>query len=205
VLTPYLPVLLLSSSPPLLFPTYSSTLAFVCVYLPFSDYLDGQMARHLDMSTPLGSFLDPLADKFLITTLALTLLCSDVEAIKPEVIGLWIARDVGLLGMGVAVIGVKGILGVADGGSSDVKGVNVSGKKLEVQASMVSKVNTTAQMLALSGGVAIVAATKDPTVMSEGVLKTVEMGVEFCATTSIFTTVASGIGYVDGSSVKGLH
>ena len=74
-----------------------------------------------------------------------------------------------------------------------------------MQASTVSKVNTAAQMLALSGGAAIVAATRDPTVMSEGVLKAIEMGVEFCATASVFTTVASGIGYVDGSSVKGLH
>ena len=38
----------------------------------FSDWLDGFLARHLNQQTVFGSLIDPVADKILITSLALT-------------------------------------------------------------------------------------------------------------------------------------
>ncbi|MBW3590371.1 MAG: CDP-diacylglycerol--glycerol-3-phosphate 3-phosphatidyltransferase [Actinobacteria bacterium] len=38
----------------------------IYVVATFSDYLDGYLARRLDVITPTGQFLDPLADKFLV-------------------------------------------------------------------------------------------------------------------------------------------
>lgn len=43
----------------------------------FTDFLDGYVARHFNMITDLGSFMDPLADKLLVFTLLLCLLRHD--------------------------------------------------------------------------------------------------------------------------------
>jgi CDP-diacylglycerol--glycerol-3-phosphate 3-phosphatidyltransferase len=47
--------------------------AFVFALAGFTDWLDGYLARKLDQSTPLGAFLDPVADKLMVV-IALVLL-----------------------------------------------------------------------------------------------------------------------------------
>ncbi len=47
----------------------------VFALMAISDFLDGYLARRLDELTDLGKFLDPLADKLLITT-AVVILCT---------------------------------------------------------------------------------------------------------------------------------
>lgn len=51
---------------------YKSGIALLCV-AAFTDALDGYIARNYNMQTALGSILDPLADKVLMTTLVVSL------------------------------------------------------------------------------------------------------------------------------------
>jgi len=44
-----------------------------CAVAGFTDWVDGYIAKHYDKGTVLGTYLDPLADKILINTLALSL------------------------------------------------------------------------------------------------------------------------------------
>lgn len=42
--------------------------ALLFMFAGFTDWLDGYLARKMDQSTPLGAFLDPVADKLIVTT-----------------------------------------------------------------------------------------------------------------------------------------
>ena len=54
-----------------------------------TDTLDGVLARVLKSQTPLGRFLDPLADKLLITS-AMILLAVDATAVPGKVVPTWV-------------------------------------------------------------------------------------------------------------------
>lgn len=62
-----------------------------------TDYLDGLIARRWSLQTPLGAFLDPLADKLLMTTAFITLalhLPNQREAVPLLLSILVISRDI---------------------------------------------------------------------------------------------------------------
>ncbi|BAO43808.1 CDP-diacylglycerol--glycerol-3-phosphate 3-phosphatidyltransferase [Thiolapillus brandeum] len=50
--------------------------ALVFMVAAFTDWLDGFLARRMGLTSPLGAFLDPVADKLMVTT-ALVLLVAD--------------------------------------------------------------------------------------------------------------------------------
>jgi cardiolipin synthase len=60
-----------------------------------SDGLDGLLARMLQQRTTLGQYLDPIADKLLLSTLFVVL--THVEAIPRFVTVLVLSRDIGIL------------------------------------------------------------------------------------------------------------
>lgn len=64
-----------------------------------SDVIDGHVARTFHQVTSFGSFLDPLADKFLVNTSAFALCVNEV--LPCELAGVFVCRDA-LLGAGVA-------------------------------------------------------------------------------------------------------
>ncbi|MFM9975152.1 MAG: CDP-alcohol phosphatidyltransferase family protein [Beijerinckiaceae bacterium] len=73
------------------------TIAFVLfVTAGVTDALDGFIARHYDMRTELGAYLDPLADKALLVSIYVTLA---ISAVIPSWIAvLVVSRDVMIVG-----------------------------------------------------------------------------------------------------------
>ena len=73
-------------------------IAFALIMLAgISDALDGLLARWLHQQTKLGLYLDPIADKLLLSTLFLVLTSEHVHAIPRYVTILVFSRDLGIL------------------------------------------------------------------------------------------------------------
>ena len=90
-----------------------------------SDAVDGFLAKRFDMTTELGAYLDPLADKALIVSIYLTLGVSNL--IPRWLVILVVSRDIMIVG-----------------------GIMLSwlvGKPLKIKPLLVSKLNTVAQIV----------------------------------------------------------
>jgi cardiolipin synthase (CMP-forming) len=94
-----------------------------------SDGIDGFIAKQFDMRTELGSYLDPLADKLLLVSIFLSL--GFLQLAPAWLVILIASRD-------VLIVGAVLLSRVLD-------------KPVEMRPLMISKVNTTAQIL-LAGG-----------------------------------------------------
>jgi CDP-diacylglycerol--glycerol-3-phosphate 3-phosphatidyltransferase len=102
-----------------------ATVLFVAFAL--TDWLDGWLARKLNQTSSFGAFLDPVADKFLICAALLVLLeLSRVQAIVALVI----------IGREIAISALREWMATIGAGRS-------------VAVSMLGKLKTTAQMVAI--------------------------------------------------------
>jgi len=55
------------------FPGHNITAAIVFVLAAFTDWLDGYLARRMNLTSAFGAFLDPVADKLMVTAALLVL------------------------------------------------------------------------------------------------------------------------------------
>jgi CDP-diacylglycerol--glycerol-3-phosphate 3-phosphatidyltransferase len=84
--------------------TYRIIALIVFATASLSDAIDGYIARHFNQSTPLGRFLDPVADKLLLLSGVVTLSVTNWHAGLPIwFAALVIARDV-IISVGVLII-----------------------------------------------------------------------------------------------------
>ncbi len=147
------------------------------------DVADGAIARAWpSQASKIGSYLDPVADKLLMGCVAIPL--AAVTALPPEVVALWVSRDVGLVAGGFYVRAKTRPPGVGFFERDD-------GATPHVQASTVSKVNTAVQ-------VALVIWALGAHTSVVGAALPVTMGVPFTALAAVSaaTTVLSGASYL---------
>jgi cardiolipin synthase len=163
-----------------------------CVLAGLSDGLDGYIARKYNQITVLGTYLDPLADKIFINSIAISL--GVAEIIPLWCSALWLGRDVLLVGMAYRTAAV----------ASRGKGYNVvdpSRTPLKIEPSMISRVNTVLQFGSIWGGVSM-AAFGDISTLGQISLGTLSFTpIEGICYVASGTTVLSGLGYLDGSAM----
>ena len=107
-----------------------------CLIAGGSDWLDGYIARNYNQKTTLGTYLDPLADKFFINSIGMSL--GYVGFLPFWCTCIWMGRDVLLIGMAYKLAS-----DAAEGRGHNV--ADPSQTPLEIKASTVSKVNTVLQ------------------------------------------------------------
>lgn len=98
-----------------------------------TDWLDGYLARRLQETSAFGAFLDPVADKLMVST-ALVMLA---EANPTDYAGVWLAIPAAV------IVGREITISALREWMAEV------GARAKVAVSMVGKVKTTAQMIAL--------------------------------------------------------
>ena len=103
--------------------------AFVFAVAAFTDWLDGYLARKLEQVSPLGAFLDPVADKLMVATALVLLVQRDPHP--------WIAIPV------VVIIGREITISALREWMAEL------GERAQVAVSMVGKVKTASQMAAI--------------------------------------------------------
>jgi len=106
-----------------------SAAALFFVLAAFTDWLDGHLARKWDQISPFGAFLDPVADKLMVAA-ALVLLVSD----RPEL--LVAIPAIIIIGREIAISALR-------------EWMAEMGSRTNVAVSMIGKIKTTAQMMAI--------------------------------------------------------
>lgn len=103
--------------------------AFIFMAASFTDWFDGYLARKWNQSTPFGAFVDPVADKIMVAVV----LCLLVEKFAYP----WMTLPA------VVIIGREIVISALREWMAEL------GKRTSVAVSMVGKVKTAAQMMAI--------------------------------------------------------
>ena len=130
---PVLVIMYLFSS----WPMRNEWLTVVFVVAAVTDWLDGYLARKLNLSSPFGAFLDPVADKLIVST-ALVLLVSDAAVLDKAFSSvLFIVSVAVIIGREIVISALREVM--AD-----------MGKRGDVAVDKTGKYKTVFQLIAIS-------------------------------------------------------
>jgi cardiolipin synthase len=110
-----------------------------------SDALDGYLAKRYHMTTVVGTFLDPLADKLLINVVSVSLY--SIAMLPGPLVLLWLTRDI--------VLVYYAHYYVMKNSSNNVRiMLDLTRTPLQIQPTLISKLNTGLQFLTLGTALA---------------------------------------------------
>ena len=112
---------------------YAVTFVLYCV-VGLTDYLDGYLARAQGLTSRLGQFLDPIADKIMVAAVLMMLISSRKANPVPEIAGLHIIAALIILLREIIVSGLREYL---------------AGLQVSVPVSALAKWKTTLQLVSL--------------------------------------------------------
>ena len=104
--------------------------ALIFMVAAFSDWLDGYLARKLDLTSRFGAFLDPVADKLIVVT-ALVVLLQENPSI------LFMVSTVVIIGREITISALR-------------EWMAEIGQRTSVSVSYIGKIKTAVQMLAIT-------------------------------------------------------
>lgn len=118
-------------------PWSHTVVAVLFVLAGITDWLDGYLARRLGQHSPFGAFLDPVADKLMVTTV-LVLLVADFE-LQQQVISSILFTTVAavIVGREIAVSALR-------------EWMAELGKRASVAVSVIGKLKTAAQIISIA-------------------------------------------------------
>ena len=108
-----------------------------------TDWLDGYLARYLRQNTKIGEFLDPVADKLMVS-LALVLIVAEPTFQSLQMAGTFITIPTALITVPAAIIVAREIIV-----SALREWMAEVGKRASVAVTRLGKIKTAVQMLAL--------------------------------------------------------
>ena len=132
---------------------YAVTFVLYCV-VGITDYLDGYLARAQGLTSRLGQFLDPIADKIMVAAVLMMLISSRKANPVPEIAGLNIIAALIILLREIIVSGLREYL---------------AGLQVSVPVSALAKWKTTAQLISLGALILGGAVPKMPWIHNLGI------------------------------------
>lgn len=129
----FIPVFIVLFYLPFSWSYYASAAIFLLAAI--TDWLDGFLARRLQQMTKFGAFLDPVADKLIVVT-ALILLLQDYAVTHPRSSMLFAVAVVIIIGREIVISALR-------------EWMAELGSRASVAVSMVGKLKTTLQMIAI--------------------------------------------------------
>lgn len=133
---------------------YAVTFVLYCV-VGITDYLDGYLARAQGLTSRLGQFLDPIADKIMVAAVLMLLISSRKANPVPEIAGLHIIAALVILLREIIVSGLREYL---------------AGLQVSVPVSALAKWKTTLQLVALGALILGGALPQQPWVHQVGIV-----------------------------------